>query len=355
MSKKLRLFLGFFTYLMTFAVLAFAGGLLWVSHEFSKPGPLAETTVVTIPQGANVGGIADSLSYVHVIDNWMLFKYTTILLGKHRSLQAGEYEFAPHASMKEVMNKIVSGEVVERRFTVREGLTSHEIVQILKDIKELSGDVQAVPAEGVLLPNTYSYQLNEDRNAILAKLEGEMEKVVLPACKILLEAMGNSHFSDRLDHECIGAPAPLKTIKDVLTLASIVEKETGVATERKRVAGVFLNRLRQGIALQTDPTVIYAITNGKHKNDGQGPLGRRLLSKDLEIDSPYNTYKYPGLPPGPIANPGKDSIEAVLQPENHNFIYFVADGTGGHVFAATLDEHNKNVANWRKIRKAKNQ
>jgi UPF0755 protein len=143
----------------------------------------------------------------------------------------------------------------------------------------------------------------------------------------------------------------LKSLEEVMTLASIVEKETGVAEERKRVAGVFLNRLRRGIPLQTDPTVIYAITLGKHQNEGQGPLGRRLLAKDLEFDSPYNTYKYPGLPPGPIANPGKASIEAVLHPEAHEFIYFVADGSGGHIFARTLEEHNKNVAEWRKIRR----
>ena len=144
---------------------------------------------------------------------------------------------------------------------------------------------------------------------------------------------------------------PFTTEEEAITLASIVEKETGKPEERKRVAGVFINRLRQKIPLQTDPTVIYAITKGKPQNNGQGPLGRRLLSKDLEIDSPYNTYKYPGLPPGPIANPGRESIEAVLQPEEHNFIYFVADGSGGHVFAATLDEHNRNVTQWRKIRK----
>ena len=154
------------------------------------------------------------------------------------------------------------------------------------------------------------------------------------------------------DRKCHIALPPLKTVHDVLTLASIVEKETAVPDERQKVAGVFINRLKRGIPLQTDPTVIYAITKGEHKNDGKGPLGRRLLRKDLEYDSPYNTYKYPGLPPGPIANPGKASIEAVLNPEKHDFIYFVADGTGGHVFAKTLKEHNNNVAKWRKIRRA---
>ena len=180
-----------------------------------------------------------------------------------------------------------------------------------------------------------------------------MQRAVFIPCKILLEEVAGSTFADYLDMECGEAPPPLKTIRDVLTLASIVEKETGAPGERRRVAGVFINRLRKGIALQTDPTVIYALTKGKPKNDGKGPLGRRLLRKDLEFDSPYNTYTYPGLPPGPIANPGRASIEAVLNPEKHDFIYFVADGTGGHAFARTLEEHNRNVAKWRKIRKQK--
>ena len=144
---------------------------------------------------------------------------------------------------------------------------------------------------------------------------------------------------------------PFTTVEQALTLASIVEKETGVPSERKRIAGVFINRLRQGIPLQTDPTVIYALTKGQPKNDGQGPLGRRLLLKDLEIDSPYNTYKNVGLPPAPIANAGRDAILAVLHPETNDFLFFVADGTGGHVFARTLGEHNQNVANWRKLRR----
>ena len=143
---------------------------------------------------------------------------------------------------------------------------------------------------------------------------------------------------------------PVMNMVEVMTLASIVEKETGVATERRKVAGVFINRLKRGMKLQSDPTAIYALTKGEVRDDGMGPLGRRLLRKDLEIDSPYNTYKYPGLPPGPICNPGYDSIAAVLDPEVHNFIYFVADGTGGHVFAETLAGHEENVSKWRKIR-----
>ena len=234
------------------------------------------------------------------------------------------------------MTKIHDGDVVERRFTIPEGLTSFEIDTIISKIKDIEKTRTDIPAEGALLPGTYNYKLTETNADVLTRMELAMTQTI-----------------DEL-WETRAGNLPFKTKQEALTLASIVEKETGVAEERKRVAGVFINRLRQNIALQTDPTVIYALTKGQPKNEGKGPLGRRLLSKDLEIDSPYNTYKYPGLPPGPIANPGRASIEAVLQPEEHNFIYFVADGSGGHIFAATLDEHNKNVAEWRKIRKSQN-
>ena len=222
-----------------------------------------------------------------------------------------------------------------------------------KGIEDLSGEIAATPPEGSLLPNTYDYKLDEQRQDILGRMSQAMVDEVYEFCS--LPDLQPPSIAAWYDQTCEGLPAPLETIGDVITLASIVEKETAVPSERRRVAGVFMNRLKKGMALQTDPTVIYAITKGEHKNDGKGPLGRRLLSKDLQIDSPYNTYKYPGLPPGPIANPGKASIEAVLNPEKHNYIYFVADGAGGHVFAKTLKEHNANVAKWRKIRREQKQ
>jgi UPF0755 protein len=176
---------------------------------------------------------------------------------------------------------------------------------------------------------------------------------MLSALKSACNIQDETNINAIMSAPCKTAPTPLKTVGDILTLASIVEKETAQADERQTVAGVFLNRLNKGMPLQTDPTVIYAITKGKHKDGGKGPLGRRLLRKDLKIDDPYNTYKYPGLPPGPIANPGKASIEAVINPEENDYIFFVADGTGGHAFARTLKEHNANVAKWRKIRSKK--
>jgi len=347
----LKLVLGLFVYGFTTLVVLCAVSFWWAASEFKAPGPLTKTKLISIERGSGLNAIAHKLEREGVVKNAYIFIFGTRILGVQGALKAGEYELQPGVSARSIMVMLRDHKTFIRRFTIREGLTSYEIVRHLKTLKDLSGDVLTIPVEGVLLPNTYDFQLNEDRSTILKRLEREMEKVVLPACSILLEQEAGLTLKDMLDMKCTTAPAPLKTVHDVLTLASIVEKETAVAQERKRVAGVFLNRLRKGMALQTDPTVIYAITKGKHKNDGKGPLGRRLLKKDLQIDSPYNTYKYPGLPPGPIANPGKASIEAILSPEAHDYIYFVADGSGGHAFGKTLKEHNANVAKWRKIRR----
>jgi len=349
----LKIILGLFVY--GFTTLVVLGGLSfwWASSQFTASGPLRESKLITIQRGTGLNAIADQLEREGALENAYIFIFGTRILGAQGDLKAGEYELQAAMSAKNIMTMLRDGKTVARRFTLREGLTSYEIVRHLKTVEGLSGDVTTIPAEGILLPNTYDFQLNEDRGAILKRLESEMEKVVLPACQILLERIAGYTLKDMLGMDCSPAPAPLKTVRDVLTLASIVEKETGLGLERRKVAGVFLNRLTRGIALQTDPTIIYAITKGKHKNDGKGPLGRRLLKKDLQIDSPYNTYKHPGLPPGPIANPGTASIEAVLNPEDHDYIYFVADGSGGHAFAKTLKEHNANVAKWRKIRRQK--
>ncbi len=342
----------------------------------------------TIARGSGLSTIAQNLHYVNIIHNPWVFKLGVLTLRQQGSLKAGEYEITPGMSARAIAAIISDGKSFVRRFTVREGLTSFETVRLLREVEELSGEITSVPAEGTLLPQTYDYRLGEDRTAIIARLQTAMEDVradlttgpfltsphpetttppaptITPSlfklCKIKWEKKNNATAADNGDNETsteMGAAITRALTDDqcwhkILTLASIVEKETGVAEERGRVAGVFYNRLARNMPLQTDPTVIYAITKGKHKNDGKGPLGRRLLKKDLQIDSPYNTYKYPGLPPGPIANPGRDAIEAVLDPEAHDYIYFVADGTGGHLFGKTLKEHNRNVAKWRKIRRA---
>lgn len=324
-------------FLIFFCILLLIGlGLgAWIISEINNakaPGPLSETKIVLIERGMGVSSIAQKLQGEGVIASPFVFKIITKLSDDKRPLKAGEYEFTAAISMTDALLMMQEGRIYERKVTLPEGLTSWQVVEILKARNDMSGDVTEVPLEGTLLPQTYPYIHNDDRTAILSKMKEAMDKTVAELWPAREEGL------------------PFRNENEALTLASIVEKETGVAAERKRVAGVFINRLRRGIPLQSDPTVIYGMTNGEIQNGGQGPLGRRLLSKDLETESPYNTYLHPGLPPGPIANPGRDSIEAVLHPEAHDYIYFVADGTGGHVFARTLSEHNTNVARWRKIR-----
>lgn len=303
-------------------------------HAYSAKGPLQEPKFVLIESGQGATAIANTLKSENVISNKYIFegiaRFDSTILGK--TLKAGEYEFPAYASMAKVLSMLEEGDVFERKITIVEGYTVQQIIKRLLARDDLTGEITSVPKEGSLLPNTYHFVKNELRQDILNRMASNMT-----------EALDDA-WQKRANN------LPIKTKAEALTLASIVEKETSVPEERNRVAGVFINRLKRGMPLQTDPTVIYAITKGDIKEDGKGPLGRRLLRKDLEFDSPYNTYKYPGLPPGPIANPGIDSIKATLNPEEHDYIFFVADGTGGHAFAKTLAEHNNNVADWRKVR-----
>lgn len=338
MKTAPKLALGFSVSIFTTLIILGVVAVFWGLVEYNKAGPLAEAKLIDIPSGSSNVKIAQILQNEGVFDDekdMLLFKISGRLTGASSKLKAGEYEVPAGISIAGALELLEDGKTFARRVTLREGLTSYEIVRLLNGVEELTGDVKAIPAEGSLLPETYDYRLEEERGAILTRMAEAMEEAKEALWPTRVEGL------------------PFKTLEEAIVLASIVEKETGVAEERRRVAGVFINRLRRGIPLQTDPTVIYAITKGKHKNEGKGPLGRRLLLKDLEVNSPYNTYKNAGLPPGPIANPGRASIEAVLNPESHDYIYFVADGTGGHVFAKTLKEHNNNVAKWRKIRRAK--
>ena len=352
-SKSMNLLkslLGLLVLGVTLCALTAAGGAVYVGYQFEKKGPHAAPIEVLVPRGSHIGAVAESLEQKGILTEPALFEIIGRITGQARKIKAGEYEIAAHASMNDILTQMEKGQTIARRFTVREGLTSFEVVRLLNGVEKLTGEITRIPPEGSLLPNTYDYQRGEDRQAVIDRLTGLMIKTLREECGVSKDI---SNFDDLLAQPC-GAE-PLKTVKDVLILASIVEKETSVPEERERVAGVFINRLKKGMPLQTDPTVIYAITKGKHKNDGKGPLGRRLLRKDLQIDDPYNTYKYPGLTPGPIANPGAASIAATLNPEAHEYIFFVADGTGGHAFGKTLAEHNANVAKWRKIRRAQNQ
>lgn len=325
--------LKFLGWLLSVAILLVSAAAFYGAHLFMSPGPLTEEKFIVLERGIGLRGTAALLQNETIISNQWVFIGAAALTNRKASIKAGEYEFAPGIPMAGVLSKLSNGEVVDRAVTIPEGWTSYQVIQFVNKAAHMTGELLEIPAEGSLLPETYHYTGNESRAAVIARMEAAMEKTIAELWPLRAPDL------------------PLKTPEEALVLASIVEKETGVPSERKRVAGVFINRLKQGMKLQTDPTVIYAITRGKHEDAGQGPLGRRLLRKDLEnTNSPYNTYMYEGLPPGPIANPGRASIEAVLHPEEHDLIFFVADGKGGHIFAKTAKEHEQNVVNWRKIR-----
>lgn len=308
--------------------------ITYILHSADAAGSLAENKVILVERGKGVSAIGDLLEQEGVISSALVFKIVSRIEQDQRPMKAGEYEFTPQMTMRDAIGKMRNGETYDRKVTFPEGITSWQVVEILKAREDMSGELSEVPPEGTLLPDTYHYINNEDRAAILGRMKDAMDKALDEAWESRVEGL------------------PVANKQEALVLASIVEKETGVAAERERVAGVFINRLNRSMPLQTDPTVIYAMTRGKVQNEGQGPIGRRLLTKDLQYDSPYNTYLYAGLPPGPIANPGRESIKAALNPEVHDYVYFVADGSGGHAFGKTLAEHNANVVKWRAIRKS---
>jgi UPF0755 protein len=309
-------------------VAAAAGGAFWWGErEYRKPGPLAAAKIVIIPKGAHLVDIADRLAQAGVIDRPIVFRAGARLEDKAHLLKAGEYQFPAGVSQEAVVRLLVEGKTVVHRLTVAEGLTTAEVLQLVAGADALDGAVTEKPAEGALLPETYNYSRGDSRGALIQRMAKAM--------------------SDTLDQLWAkrAEGLPFKTKAEALILASIVEKETGVAAERPRVAAVFINRLKRGMRLDSDPTVIYGLTHG------QGPLNRPLLTKDVEAKTPYNTYQIDGLPPGPIANPGRAAIEATLNPAPTKDLFFVADGTGGHVFSETLDQHNRNVQRWRAIQR----
>lgn len=331
----MRTLLNLIVYSLTIIVIAVVGGGYWVVHEYKKPGPLDQNTIFTVERGQSASDIAGNLESQNIIEDALVFRIGLKFLDDNRFLKAGEYRLEPNMSMQEVVATMQSGQTIEYQFTIPECTTSFEVMNILNDIDILTGELLTPPLEGTIYPDTYNYIRGESRDNVLLRMQGIMDTMLEATWR--LRKTNNKH---------------LKTPQDALILASIVEKEAGNPEERRRVAGLFLNRLDKGMRLQSDPTVIYGIVDGRPKTDGMGPLGRRILRKDLEFDSPYNTYIYPGLPPGPICNPGKASLEAVLDPEEHDYIYMVADGSGGHAFAVTLRDHNNNVNKWRKIRAA---
>jgi len=316
--------------LLTFVLigaLATVGALAWLLKESRSAGPLEADKVVMIVRDDDGGSIADQLERAGVIDSALWFNILTLLDGNRGALKRGEYAFKAGMSMNDIENELLAHRVVMYKLTIPEGLTSQQIVERLREDDVLSGDVKDVPREGSLMPDTYSFERGYARQA-------------------LLTAMGRAQTKTIEDVWKKRAPdLPIRSPGEMVTLASIVEKETGKADERPRVAGVFVNRLEKHMRLESDPTIVYGLALGR------GTLGRSITRADLNQSTPYNTYIIDGLPPGPICNPGKAALEAVANPAHSKDLYFVADGTGGHVFAETFDQHQKNVAHWRQIEK----
>ncbi|MGO8504707.1 endolytic transglycosylase MltG [Rhizobium leguminosarum] len=331
-SKKARgqvvLFLNF---IMTMAVLVCVVaviGFYYATSTYRNPGPLQTNTNFIVRSGAGLTEIASNLERNAIISDARIFRYLTAThLSAGESLKAGEYEIKARASMRDIMELLKSGKSILYSVSFPEGLTVRQMFDRMLQDTVLEGDLPAaLPTEGSLRPDTYKFSRGTKRSEIIEQMAAAQQKLV-------------DQIWDKRD-----SSLPLRSKEEFVTLASIVEKETGVPDERAHVASVFLNRLGKGMRLQSDPTIIYGLFGGEGK-----PADRPIYQSDLKRDTPYNTYVIKGLPPTPIANPGKDALEAVANPWKTQDLYFVADGTGGHVFSATLEEHNANVKRWRKL------
>jgi peptidoglycan lytic transglycosylase G len=300
-------------------------GVTQLNAYLVRPGPTRQETVVVLPRGAGLARIAAMLNDAGVIEHPWMFRLAARVLGHDRELKAGEYAFPAAITPGSVLNLLGNGQTVARRLMVAEGLTVAEIYQLLEKAEGLVGELPPPPPEGSLLPETYFYAFGDRREDLVRRMRRGMQDLLEQLWPLRARGM------------------PLVRPEDAVTLASIVDKETGQPDERRKIAAVFINRLRSGMRLQADPTVIYGLT------EGEGRLGRALTRHDWTDGSAYNTYHIEGLPPGPIGNPGRASIEAVLNPAAVDYLYFVASGNGGHAFARTLAEHNRNVAAWRKL------
>lgn len=330
---KILFFLAFLGAIFCAAI----GGLAYThaTKIANKPLQIEDPLLFEVQSGQSVKSIAHDLSQNNLfIDNSILpaplvFEATIRFIKNDDHLKAGEYEIKPKMSMNDLIDLFQSGKTYQRSLTIPEGLTVKQIIPLIENATGLEGHITTTPEEGRLLPQTYFYSKGDSRDSLLKRMKSDKLKLL------------NDLWQNRSED------LPYKTPDEALILASIVERETGVGMERAKVAGVFINRLKKGMKLQSDPTVIYPLS------DGLGVLDRPLYRSDWKLESPYNTYYVTGLPPTPIANPGEASLRAVFNPEHHDYIYFVANGTGGHSFSKTLEEHNKNVEKWRKIRDKK--
>ncbi len=311
--------------LVLLALLGLGGVGLWAYHHYTSPGPLQTEAHVVIHPGTNSEQIAGQLAAAGVLSQPTVFRLGVRLEGSGGALRAGEYVFPPRVSPQQVVQILKAGTTVVRRLTVPEGLTSKQIIALLETTPGLTGKTPTAPPEGTLLPETYHFSYGDRREELVTRMAAAMNETLAELWAARAENL------------------PFESMHEAVTLASIVEKEARLQQERPRIAGVFVNRLRKGMPLQADPTVIYAVS------DGEGVLPRPLNRTDLQSRSPYNTYMSEGLPPGPIANPGRSAIEAVLNPAETDALFFVADGSGGHAFASTLEGHNRNVARWRQL------
>jgi UPF0755 protein len=304
------------------------GAYIYGKQKIEAPGPLKEEKIVNIPARAGMTDIADALQREGVIDsNRWAFIGAVFALKARSELKPGEYLFQKNASLRDVIGTIVEGKVVQHAVTIPEGLTSEQIVARLSDNEIFSGSVREIPREGTMLPETYKFPRGTGREQVIARMQQAQKRAI-------------AEIWERRTPDL-----PIKSPEQLVTLASIIEKETGKSDERSRVASVFVNRLRQKIRLQSDPTIIYGLVGGK------GTLGRPIKRSEIQQPSPYNTYVVDGLPPGPIANPGRASLEAAANPARTRDLFFVADGTGGHAFSDTYDQHQKNVAKLRAMEK----
>jgi UPF0755 protein len=314
--------------LAAIVVLLLAGATVlvgWGMREMNRPGPLAAETTVIVPRGSGVLAIAERLQTAGAVRHARLFAIGLRVMGVDRELKAGEYLIPARISARDLALLLREGKTVARKLTVAEGLTTQDALDLVRAAEGLEGDISLAPDEGALLPETYHYAWGDSRDDVVARMGQAMQEA-------LAELWPRR-----------AANLPLKTPEEAVILASIVERETSLPEERARIAAVFLNRLRKGMRLQADPTLVYGLSNGS------GSIGRPLSKTDLKQATPYNTYLHDGLPPGPIANPGRAALAAVLDPAPTKDLYFVADGSGGHAFAETLAQHNRNVAKWRKL------
>jgi len=333
LPKKQKRMLGFIalTSVVTILVALVLGAYAMINYRYeATPKGEAAETVFEVPRGSGLSSIAARLEKDGLIKSAFIFKLVTKLRGNEANFKAGEFVIAQPTSMSKIYATLAEGKAVLYPFTAPEGLTSAQIMRAMERVGTLSGDMPEIPAEGTMLPETYMTPKGMTRAALVKKMQGAQTKIIDELWETRQEGL------------------PLKSKEEAIILASIVEKETGVGAERDVVAGVFINRLNIGMRLQTDPTIIYGISKGEPLYNKRGQR-RTLYRSEIDRKTPWNTYQIDGLPPTPICNPGAEAIAAVLQPAKTDYLFFVADGSGGHVFAKTNREHVNNVNKWRKI------